>query len=1265
MKFLFLFVFLLCAACAKKLPYQQVLKDDDTLSKKQFLLGSKPQNTSSLKNAFGNQIATTQLSQHEWLYVPSTVKAARRNTSFLPFMLGHEKVVRFQFTRNYLQVLEVESDPRFTDNLTNQRPVLSIPVEHIEYQCARNAYNECTSSEEESSNLSWNKKTYFKMKAAELALQEINFLPESWENLFAPCLQQTGARLVDYRIVDGALNFQVEKYFRASLVCNFNAVRELTDLLNLSFAARLHYSFVRMDKLATSNYTPMKKKPLPFGVFETKHNRLAMDQRDLLTGQQRLLNRWHPGREVKLFFSPEFEKPEHKILKEASLKAVQSVNKALEAAQTSTRLSLKSAPADLQIGDARYSTLVLEEEAPAYNVVGYGPSAVNPRTGEIVYARVVMYLGVLKKMVHHAYDELVHRQKASAVPHTTPPMRPSFRHVFYSQGHDRTTGHPHHQVERGVDGPPAGWQHGPHIMQQFDDLSAGLQKNMLAARPLEHSVGVRSSTSGLSTSGPSTSGGLHSALRAARHPRLQSLSFDDELALLLADKNYEAARAVFMRKHNMYSLAAMPIEAVARRTALSLQGKKLLGTLAQDSKTKELKAWRDLTNSERSQVMKKVLPFLWEPILLHELGHILGLRHNFSASEDKPNFYTPKEYAQEIESPVVDVRPPRSVKKEAASGGDKNADGAKKPAPAPAFSSVMDYSGSEIDTLRRMGKYDIATLMYLYSQQVELASGQRVKMAQLKGRHRIKDYLFCTDEHVALNPNCNPFDSGTSLNEIVTNAVHDYDDSYTKINYRNGRRVFSRLDEPSYLARRDFIFRRLRLVLERFEYLQNNYSISPHDWQRYPVLIDLKQALVTAARFYVGVLIKPDVMCAISTIGQKEIVNIMPLRAVSQEALHCFDNVNPTAWYQPVAQGGAFFQPQSIASADGSMAEIDIQGVWMDKLLAWRYLFGRKLNIPPMDHFSDGFTQVTSLQPVLKKLLEDVMLDQVVAPVQMHFIDGRIDVIKVRHQMFRLNPSTQTASAEAHVVPEALHPGVRWFFGLPDESVFFQPLLLKQLHSYAPSKLHPWSGRKLQHSLSVLSRLQGRNAKAYIHLTVNEQPYYVSPTSELARKMAFRLLVVRRLSSYEPMELQKILDRHRSLPKPPENKEPDAGAPEDGTPEEGDAPEAGTPEAGAPSSGAQEGVSSNTASSKGTSDDDTPDANAVVADEKLAALQARMTAPDEPKPGPSIDPLFTQPIDNLGLKVITPEEVYEYLARALHTPAYYEFMLEEMARHTE
>ena len=74
---------------------------------------------------------------------------------------------------------------------------------------------------------------------------------------------------------------------------------------------------------------------------------------------------------------------------------------------------------------------------------------------------------------------------------------------------------------------------------------------------------------------------------------------------------------------------------------------------------------------------------------VHELGHNLGLRHNFKGSNDKSNYYT-LEQAHQL--------------------GLNN---------IPAYSSTMDYAPSMLDETPTWGLYDIAAFKFGYGRKVE------------------------------------------------------------------------------------------------------------------------------------------------------------------------------------------------------------------------------------------------------------------------------------------------------------------------------------------------------------------------------------------------------------------------------------------------------------------------------------------------------------------------------------------------------------------
>lgn len=121
-------------------------------------------------------------------------------------------------------------------------------------------------------------------------------------------------------------------------------------------------------------------------------------------------------------------------------------------------------------------------------------------------------------------------------------------------------------------------------------------------------------------------------------------------------------------------------------------------------------------------------------LFAHELGHALGLRHNFLASADKPHF----------------------------EGGART-------------TSVEDYLASPPKFV--IGNYDVAALNALYRED-----------KQLDERH----FWFCTeldpeDRRGTPDPLCAAYDEGTTLGEAVTFHTNRYKRDYRWLNERRGR----------------------------------------------------------------------------------------------------------------------------------------------------------------------------------------------------------------------------------------------------------------------------------------------------------------------------------------------------------------------------------------------------------------------------------------------------------------------------------------------
>ena len=166
----------------------------------------------------------------------------------------------------------------------------------------------------------------------------------------------------------------------------------------------------------------------------------------------------------------------------------------------------------------------------------------------------------------------------------------------------------------------------------------------------------------------------------------------------------------------------------------------------------------------------KIAQELIVPVILHEMGHTFGLRHNFRGSVDKANWTDAKENGT----------------------------------PYPSMSSsIMDYSSNDNDRAIKPGYYDIAAIRFAYADKVGMENGTKLgqsqkiditkslEQQQIAGKMRI--YQFCSDETImdAQDPLCERFDAGTTPSEIVDNYIKEINESFMVSQNRNGRAVFT------------------------------------------------------------------------------------------------------------------------------------------------------------------------------------------------------------------------------------------------------------------------------------------------------------------------------------------------------------------------------------------------------------------------------------------------------------------------------------------
>lgn len=523
------------------------------------------------------------------LWVPSVADTPYNVTASRPFWQGDEKLVVTQFSQDKYKILQIEEDGRFAGNINNFSPVAEYTVEHVDYKCEEDSLGKCANKETEDTEKPWQERK--RVRLGELTVNEKNSLPIQFDELFsAGCYDKTGLEFLGNKkaiVEKNAINIGTKVSYAANPNCVM--IREMDDLRYLNFTVDYNYSLVKLSELADSNYQEVEYPASDesyFGFFKTVQKKKTVDNHDHYMGlRTNLMNRWSPNKkEIVYYLNEDFYKPEMANILQSTKDAIGTVNFSLEKAKAGFRIKLADGRGK-NVGDIRNNFLVLVSDPQASGVIGYGPSVVNPRTGEILNARTVMYYGTIQKFIAKTYDALVKETLNQQSPEESDKAAPA-------QAASSSGG-----AESSLDAQAA--KLSPYFISKAYNAS---YTNFAEVQRIWN-----------------TQLGELFNLRDANFDLRDPVQMSAQLKAF-KDKTDRMAKETFFHASHMNFEGAVQNFILERKAF-----------------------WDDLTEEERARVMEKLLPSVWVPTMVHEFGHNLGLRHNFYGNIDEENYYSASE----------------------------------------------------------------------------------------------------------------------------------------------------------------------------------------------------------------------------------------------------------------------------------------------------------------------------------------------------------------------------------------------------------------------------------------------------------------------------------------------------------------------------------------------------------------------------------------------------------------------------------------------
>lgn len=961
----------------------------------------------------------------------------------------------------------------------------------------------------------------------------------TWSNLFNDlngCYSKVGSpQLVTdgdwkgYEITsDGVINFELAQTYKISSNwrCTIGALIDTDmDIDKLSFTVSQFYSLVPLDQVRSKDYEPivyMKGDEDTFGFFANEVGRAdpSYDSGDF-DQSFHYMHRFNPNKAyVDYHLSDSFaQNDETRFFQRVTEEVIERINPQL--AKVGVPQIRLHAPSGKQSGDLRYNVINLIDEPTSTGLAGYGPSAVNPLTGEIVHAHVNQYSGTLRELSGWFWDRIAidyNEGRIELVKNPTPAQEEPMATVDNASNTSSSANMTFARID-----------------QQLDITAAeyiAVDKEQLETNDYQS---------------------LDTLIRAVeeqlRYPEQEGYTMAELTAL-------QELETRLWQENNMYHVNALRGGATLKTLPTEVGGMVMnfqdpIFWNGEIGKAGNLKEWEELSAEKQEQLSLFLGGVFYAKTLVHELGHNLGLRHNFKGSNDAPNYFTETELEEHGLKTV------------------------------PGYSSIMDYNPSLLNALAVFGPYDLAALRFGYKRQVEAtraAEGETpaqqvfldvseydevlleeatdpykkpndlvfdgtIRALEEERTETLREFAFCTDGNVLLNDDCNRFDEGRSRDEIMEYKIETYDDLYAKRAVRGQRENFSETTISSYAFARlnEFMdwrnaihtYDRYRTVaygseLSHIQYLAQpffNEATCSDDakvgvWP-YAVLCGAPTAVDLARDKLVNVLVTPDHTCEIQNAAGEfeyrklaDILGNYGLRLnfpINYVPTSCFDDTVKAALgaeLTVVAEVGKMLNSGNAprpAPVNNYSNYIDYLGYWGDRLAAAATLVDRVGHRPTTDRSTVSLLElpdifVSSSDGQLRlRYKGDLVLDTIILGTNSWALNFQMEDGTYRR------PQGEGFKAfswdeKIEVMPYSGSYSVRSYFGIPRfESIPFNKAVLNTMVMRSAGVMVDQRDEVFARSITMRSKQPDGAFRTFVRN--NGQTYYASAENTYAWQM--------------------------------------------------------------------------------------------------------------------------------------------------------------------